>query len=455
MSAPSRAPWWFLVTLAAIPCVIACVQLGRIHPDETYQFLEPAFHRAHGYGKLAWEWRDGLRNWAVPGLLGAILRGAGALGITNPYAYRALVEVPVFALHLWMLHALWRHVQWRAPRARLVSLLAVGLYGPLLIFAGRTTSESFSGALLIIALEALDRPSGDDRAELRAGIVGGGALGLAVVARYGSLPFVAAALLWLVVRRSTVRLLYTLAALALVAVGLGLLDLATWGKPLASLIAYARFNFFSGDAGRHFGTEPASWYVRPLLGWTAAWVWLALPLTLRRERLRPSLPLFCALCYLVALIAAPHKEARFLYPGVLVLVLAAIPGLGILFESLPLRVRRRAAVVVVLTSLAHLAVPLDLHGDELRAIVAATRDRNVTGLLVVGENEWGTGGYFTIGKNIPWSTCISPGEPAFRNAMTQLHINRVVTWRGLAESELQDHGFRPVGSVGRFAILAR
>jgi len=81
------APTWrrwatperWAVVLALVPAVSAVAVLGRLHPDEVYQFLEPAFFKVHGYGVLAWEWRQGLRNWAAPLVLAGLLKvGAGS-----------------------------------------------------------------------------------------------------------------------------------------------------------------------------------------------------------------------------------------------------------------------------------------------------------------------------------------------------------------------------------------
>lgn len=439
-----QTPWALLVALASVPCLVATLQLGRIHPDETYQFLEPAFQWAYGYGKPAWEWREGLRNWAIPGTLGLLLKGTRALGVEHPVAYRAVLEVPVFALHLWMLHATFRYAKRHAPRRARTALFAVALYGPLLIFAGRTMGESFSAAFVVIALEALDRPPRADRDELRAGAVGGCALGLAVVARYGSLPFVVAALVWLALRGRWYRLVCVIAAGSVVACALSLLDHATWGRPFASLVAYASFNVFSGGAARDFGAQPAWWYAAPFVTWAAAWIWIALPLAVRRERL--SIALFAALVYFATLVATPHKEERFLYPGLVVLLLAAIPGIEVLGS-------RWASLAVVGTSLAHVMIPVDVCGDEIRAIVRATRGP-ASGLVVVGENEWGTGGTFFIGRNIPWSACDGPADPRFDAAMADVRVNRAVAPRGV-EKALSAHGFRRADDVGRFAIFVR
>ncbi|HEX8433910.1 MAG TPA: mannosyltransferase, partial [Archangium sp.] len=194
--APRRWPLVLLLGgVGLLPAIIAVAQLGRIHPDEVYQLLEPAWFRAHGYGVLAWEWRVGLRNWAAPGVAAGLLRLADLLGLSHPVAYRALLAVPQAALHGWMLWAAYRFAERRAGRAGgLFALLAVGLYGPVLVFAGRTLGESLSTAFLVVALEALDRTE----RPTRAGLVGGLALGLAVVVRYGSAVMVLAALLWLV-----------------------------------------------------------------------------------------------------------------------------------------------------------------------------------------------------------------------------------------------------------------
>src|SRR5688572_18114012 len=106
---PTRPPWRWLLVIAAIPGVLTVLQLGRLHPDEVYQYLEPANHKAFGYGILAWEWQQaGLRNWAIPGLLAFFLKLCGALGIDDPWKRRAVLELPQAALHLWMLYSAWR-----------------------------------------------------------------------------------------------------------------------------------------------------------------------------------------------------------------------------------------------------------------------------------------------------------------------------------------------------------
>ena len=104
-------PAGLLAALALVPTGLAVGTLGRVHPDEVYQALEPAFFRVHGYGVLAWEWQPaaGLRNWAYPLLLASFLRPLTWLGVEHPWAARAAVALTKLLLHGLALLALRRH----------------------------------------------------------------------------------------------------------------------------------------------------------------------------------------------------------------------------------------------------------------------------------------------------------------------------------------------------------
>ncbi|MET0401796.1 MAG: mannosyltransferase, partial [Cystobacter sp.] len=425
--------------LALLPAVLAVAQLGRLHPDEVYQALEPAWFRAHGYGVLAWEWRVGLRNWALPLVLSGLLRLCSALGLTHPVAYRAVLALPQVALQAWMLWAVFRFSARRVgPRSAWLATLAVGLYGPVLVFAGRTLGESLSAAFLVVAVEALDR----QERPLRAGLLAGSTLGLAVVVRYGSAVMVLLALAWLVGARRWKLLAWTCLAGLAVAGALGGLDLATWGKPFHSFFAYVDYNVLSGKAARQFGAAPPSFYGAPWLRGLPLWVWLVIPLAWMSWRARRSLslPALCAGGYVLALLATAHKEERFLYPGLVLLVVAAAPLAAGFVSSLSSGPWRTGAGVLLLGLSGvpgFFFLSEDTKGDQLRAIVSVTRSEGTRGLLIVNEGLWGAGGYFYIGKNIPWATCDWPRDASFQRAMREPAFNRAVTFEGRALAELQ------------------
>ncbi len=451
-----QAPWLLLWSVAALPALIAVVQLGRLHPDEVYQVLEPAYRRAFGYGTVAWEWQTGLRNWALPGFFSLLLRASSALGLHHPVAYRAVLELPQFLLHGWMLVAIYRYGARRlSPRAAAWATSAVGLYGPVLAFAGRTLGESISTSFLVIALERLDRPD----ARARCGVEAGALLGLAVVVRYGSAVPVLAAVLWLLLHRRFRLTAAVVGGGAAVAMALGALDAWTWGAPFHSLKAYVAFNLLSGSAAKQFGEAGPTFYLGLLFVFAPLWSWPGTVWACGKQRPSVPLPLFCAALYLGALLFTAHKEARFLYPGLVLWAMAAAPGaFGALAAMRRVDLGAALSSLAVMASLSLWFVPGPFQverSDQFHAIVEATRPEEATGLLIVGEGVWGAGGSFYIGKDIPWRTCDFATDPAFQNAMTDRRFNRAVTYDGRARAELESAGFRALRQLDRATVFAR
>jgi GPI mannosyltransferase 3 len=462
-----------LAALALVPCVLAVWQLGRVQPDEVFQVLEPAYWRVHGYGMMSWEWSAGLRNWAVPGVLAGILWVCEKLGVSHPYAYRAAVEVPVYLLHLAMLAAVYRDARQRGGSdvAGVIAAAAVGLFGFVLLYAGRTLSESFSAPLIVIGVTMLDRP-GARYVGARLAFIAGIVLGLAVVVRYGSIPFVVAIMLWMAGRRDLRGLAALAGGGAVAAVLLATLDWATWGKPLHSLLAYVHFNVYPGEGAKRLSVNPPWYYVKYFVAYLPLWAWVGLAMRARlawRARAMP-LAMWAAALYLLSVAITPHKEPRFLYPAVVLLVGAAAPAVAGWVARL--RGASRAAGVVALLVLTswNYALHSDLNGDEFHAIVRATRPADTRGLLILSpqatgdlrpdvlndpRDDWGSAGYFFIGKDIPRRTAWEVDARRFAAAMGDPRINRVVAPPRYAARDLRAAGFREEQQVGSRTIWSR
>ncbi len=444
-----RTPWVFLIPVAVVPAALAVFQLGRLHPDEVFQSLEPALNRAFGFGVLAWEWQVGLRNWAVPLLFAGLLKLSAALGINDPQARRAVLELPQLALHAAMLLAVYRLAARRVPEALARwAIPLLGLYGLVLHFGGRTVGEAWSAALLVWGLERLD--DRDARAPQHA--LGGLLLGLSVVARYGSAVFVAAAMLTLLAQRRWKSFgLAAAGGLSMLAF-LAVLDWQTWGDPLHSFIAYTKFNVLSGQAAAQFGVQPA-WFYLPHLGWVALWAWPGF--FFGRAKL-PWLLVVPALAYVIAVSITPHKEERFLYPALVLLVAGGIPGWLMLLSKLSDPRAQQVAALSVLASVTVFFIPSPFapqRPEQFRLVLKAGRE--ATGLIVMNEGMWGSPGYFWLGKNIPWFPCDFPEDGRFQQAVRTPGFNRAVTWddRGLAE--LQQFGFQVLETQGQAKLLGR
>jgi hypothetical protein len=430
--------WPLAVFLAALPVAV----LGRLHADEVYQWLEPAYALARGYGDLGWEWRVGIRNWAVPGLFAALLRFSAWAGLEDPVAARAVLAVPHALLAAAVLHAVRRWTARRLPAPwPAAGVWLFGTYGLFVLFAGRSMAETYSGAALVLAAERLDA---------RRAAAGGVWMGLAIVFRYPSMVLVAGVALALLLWRRDLLARAFLGGAAVVAL-LGALDAATWGRPWHSLLAYLDFNVLSSKAVDAFGAHPASQYL-PYLGRVAPWIAAGAWAALRRGDGRDvALPVGI---YGAALLATPHKEGRFLYPAILLLALVAVPGWFRLVDAVR-RPRLRAALLAAgfaLSPTSYFLFQKTLRGDLFRAVVRASRAPDLTGLVVVGEGRWDVAGWFFVGRHVPYHVC--PDASACAPALGDRAFDYAVTRKQELGPVLGAYGFA-LASDGRTQIWRR
>ncbi len=434
-------PWRWVLAVALVPSLDAVLRLGRLHPDEVFQTLEPAMRHAFGFGLVADEWKTGLRNWFVPGLFGFILKAAHALTIDDPIARRAILEVPQFALNVAMVCSVYRFAERRIGHARARwSLLLLLAWGPWVWFSGRTMSESFSVAFLVCALERLDDPSLTSRGALAAGVL----LGFAEVTRYGSAAMILPALVFVAAQRRWAVLRMTMLGGTAVAIFLGALDRLTWGHWFHSLIEYLKFNLIAGGAAG-FGRLPLYWYltklwVAPLaIAMIAALVWRS------EKRLRSWLFVAVTLTYFVAISVTEHKELRFLYPGMVLSLVAAAPAF---VEWMATRIAAGTLVLVFTLALYAIPTPLDVEsGDLFHATVAASRAAK-TGVLITGETTWGSAGSFYLGRDLTWRAC---GPECFGDVT----FDRAVSVDEQLSPALIEAGFREQRRIGNAVLFAR
>lgn len=460
--APLRVPW-FEVVAAALPAALhAVLLLGRLHPDEVFQSLDPAMNKAFGFGVLAWEWQVGLRNHAVPIVFSWLLRAASAVGLDDVVARRSVLEVPQLALHAAMLGAVWRFSARRVgPALARPVLWLTALYGPVLWFGGRTMSESFSVAFIVWGLERLDDDL-DRRA--RVGLGAGALLGLSVVARYGSAAVIAPAMVWLLVTRRF-RLFGLASASGLVVAGLlGLLDRLTWGDWFHSFIAYVDFNVLSGKSAAQFGALPWWYYLQRLV--VAPWAGVGFFAWRAQREQRTWLFVAAALGYFAVISATAHKEDRFVYPTLALLSVAGVPAFVAWASRTRSRWSTRSLVAgCLLGGAAFYVVPSPwepLRKEQFQLQVKASR--GVTGFVLMNEGLWGSGGFFYLGKDVPWCPCELPQDPCFQMAAGDPRFNRGIYWsNGPSDVERNEEaraaflkaGFRLVEQRGSATLFER
>ena len=151
-------PWVLLLAFAARAAVALAGDFS-LHPDEVFQYLEPAHRLAFGNGIVHWEFFYGARFWLVPGLVAAMLALLDGLGLGQPAWYVGAVELMFCAISLLIPAGMYffarRHFSETAAR---IALVAGAFWYELVGFAHKPMTEFVATALLLMALALCVRP---------------------------------------------------------------------------------------------------------------------------------------------------------------------------------------------------------------------------------------------------------------------------------------------------------
>ena len=469
---------------AAVARALALRLAPPQHPDQFFQYLEPAWARLTGAWIGTWEWIDGVRSWALPGYNGAwmaLLRALGLRGPTIAVALQAqwgLVSL-LFVLAGWRGGCLVaRRLAGLPPQplpgdappgwqGGLLGAALAALFPMLVILSVQTLSELPSAICFVwgfvLAGEAIEAAD-SDALRLRArrlAAVAGLWLSLSTCLRiqHGPLPLLP--FVWMLASRRRAVIVWPLIIGAMGPVVLfGLIDRLTWGHWFWSFINYLDFTFVRHGADR-FGTEPPIFYWRRFLDRLP----LALPLLgfLALAGGRAAAPFVTAALFLPAILSLqPHKEERFVlmfWP--LLLIAAAGTAGGWLAQRAARRApgadpRRVPLIAAVVAGLLFVVIDgvrgahdtgFGLTWARFDAQAWVGRQRDATGLLY--DEPLYAGGYLWLVRTIP--------QLQFSlDLLTNPIFSHVLVPRGSWQvSAAQTAGFRPVFYVQDFVVLAR
>jgi GPI mannosyltransferase 3 len=297
--------------------------------DEIFQSSEQAHRLVFGTGLLPWEFQVGIRSWLLPGAIAGLMELSRLAGDGPEYylpvialAFAVLAAIPVICCFWWGRRLTGALGGW-------VAAAVVAVAPELVYFGARTLSEVVAGHLLVATLYTLE--PGYRVTSRRRLFTGGALLGLVFILRIQLAPALLVVAVWATWRsiRQCALPMFAGAAAALAAAGI--LDTLTLGAPLISVWRYLLYNVYYG-ASEEFGVEPWHFY---LLGEFGLWGGAAatlLPLVAFGARRMP-LPLATALTIVAVHSGIGHKEYRFVYPAVLLLMVLAGIGLAQISSS--------------------------------------------------------------------------------------------------------------------------
>ena len=420
-----------LAIALAVRIAIAFAMPNQVWPDEIFQSLEQAHRVVFGRGVLPWEFRDATRSWLFPGALALVMKSVSAVS-AQPTVYLGAIATVLSVLSLAPVWVAFRTAQRSfGLRGAIVAAATCALWYELVYFAPKALGEVVAGNVLVIAVMLADRIRRTDRV---AGVGPprslvrwcAGLLALVAAMRIQLAPAAGVCCL-LAIQRLTWRQRIDAVVVAVVVVlAIGMLDWITWSYPFESFVENFRTNIIEGKS-HHFGVAP--WYAyfgayADLWG-VAGIAVLALAVA---GTLRVPLYGLIALVVVVTHVPIAHKEYRFLYPALaLVIVLVGIGLASLVARIEQARTANLAAVgaiVLVLAMSLSLANRYDdpgshfgfgpvsgtaVHVDSLwrerRGTIVGTKllgeDPSVCGVALVGVHWSQTGGYAYLHRDIP------------------------------------------------------
>ncbi|XP_037070567.1 GPI mannosyltransferase 3-like isoform X2 [Pollicipes pollicipes] len=303
---------WTLVLLAIRLASVVLTQTSFV-PDEYWQSLEIAHKISFGYGYSTWEWREGIRSYLLPLLIGGLYKILQILNMDSRemlvYSPRLLVALLTWAGDVALVEAARR--LWGSHTAGHTAW-SLATSWCLFYCGSRTLANTVEMALLAMALRRYPwRPWLGDPVR---GYLWLGALA-AVLRPTAALTWLP---LWLAdfsYTSNKCALLLTSSAAGLAAAAACLLvDSLGHGAPLFSPITFVRWNVLGGVAS-HYGTSP--WHAHLTASLPTLLGLHAVPALLAARRPgRTEGVCLAALLWLVTVYSAlPHKEFRFLLPA--------------------------------------------------------------------------------------------------------------------------------------------
>jgi hypothetical protein len=310
-------------------------------PDENFDYMEQAYRLVHGYGTPTWTFELGMRSWIFPGLLaGAMWLGSffGDAATERMFAHGVIAASALIPV--------WCAIQWSrwlgAGRVALLAGLLVATWLDVIFWSTVTLSEIFAGNLLCLCVHQafVFVRTQDRRYLLRLGV----ALGVVFSIRFHLAPFLfflAAASCLLDLRRWGL----VIAGACAVLVPAGVLDWITLGHPFQSIWLNVLANTKVPISEYGMVKEPIYYLTDVQLSYWKGGAILIGVLALAGLDFFPGLGVLAAGIWLFQSLLS-NQQTRFLYPAIVLIVIAAGIGAVRLIQAVQARKGGSAALGV-------------------------------------------------------------------------------------------------------------
>ncbi|MEL7114442.1 MAG: hypothetical protein AAGP08_02445 [Pseudomonadota bacterium] len=399
--------YFWLVVLAALLArfVVGYTNDRFIHPDEMFQYYEPAHRLLYGYGIVTWEWLYGIRSWLIPLLIAGLMKVPNLVGLDGVEYYEFTVVLGLSALNTTMVIAMYRFAQMVTDELTARVAMVLGAIWPIFLYFGPTPLPNLMAGvgLMWIAVLVLRQPTTLSLVML--GVISALTLGV----RYQVIPAVGLMHLFAMYTLRTRYFVVLFAGLATLA-PIGYLDVIFWRGFFSSFLDNFYFNF-TEKISEKFGQEPVSWYFTTYVADTGA---LIIPMLIGCFLImKRAWPIWLSIAIGVIFMHVPaHKEFRFI---VWMLPFGLI-GLAYLMVYIEPRFAPKPLVqgffafwvsvfTVIFLAFQYEAFEPLPHRKETISIVREIRsDPDLRGIHIDAAYRWWDrwGGYYYLNRPVPY-----------------------------------------------------
>jgi len=455
-----------MVFAAAIRFYLCLISEGIIHPDELYQYIEPAFGLVFGYWTKAMEFVKGVRSYFYPLINALIFEIGTSLGIQDvcflilgSRLFNGLLStLLVFIVYL---------------TARTAYNRDVGLYAAfmsafssfILAWTPRTMSELPSTFFLMLSVYLFTEAIGNchDNSDVKI-VLSGISLGVSCMFRLSSAIALLPLFVYLVLKRKLRKTVFLTISFVSIIIVQGFLDYIMYGRFFSS------FSWVVLNIRGLFPAVPFYYYIvrSPymysfvglfLLGFSFA----SMVLSSKRndhDWIIGGIFLFLFVGHSLA----PYKEVRFILTTAPLAFLLAARGLEKL--ALSIKIKRRKLLFITLTLLSFLILntftisqtnwtPLS---EQTRAVYWVGEQPDLHGLIC--EREWWESGVYTyLHRNVPvyfvsnLTTFSQNKSIEFSNLIQNQTYNYVLTKN--EKTFLNNYGFVKVNNFEEVYVYKR
>ena len=383
------------------------------HPDEVFQYLEPAHRLVFGYGFTTWEFRFGARSWLVPLFVSVPLYLCKLLHLSDPAFYIPVVKIILCTLSLSVIFSSYiiaRNIF--SERAGMIAAVASTFWYELIYYSFRPLTDVQSTYCLLLSMAFLVDKGKSGRPYLFAIFSG-----LATILRIQYAPLTVLLLGRATVRWTRLRSLSCLGIFSAIIFLAGLLDYITWGAFFASYVNTFLFMGVRNIGSLFQPSQPIFWYLERLMSTSGGILLVAFGASFFYFK-RFWLPTTAVAIILGLHSFSPAKEYRYIFVCIPLLLIVSSMLFDLwLTKNPPLEKSKTPFIcsfilftIVSYTGYQNLLpnenstfqyVPLSENQPYLNAFQYLSKQNDLQALLIDRRALYYCGGYYYLHKDVP------------------------------------------------------